>query len=81
MVFELPFSLLLRLVRPPVVFGSGVILFGIFACCIGSSHAYWAVLILRLFIGIAEAVVQTGNMYLSLWYQRDEIATRAGECL
>ncbi|KAH8698862.1 major facilitator superfamily domain-containing protein [Talaromyces proteolyticus] len=76
MVFELPAALSLRIFQPPHVYGIAIALFGVFACCLSVSRTYAAVMVLRLLIGIGEAVVQTGFVYLSLWYLKDELATR-----
>jgi hypothetical protein len=79
MVVELPAVLSLRIFRPPHVLGVAVMLFGVFATCLSAAKSYGAVLAIRLLIGLSEAWVQTGWVYLSLWYKRDEIATRSGE--
>lgn len=78
MVFELPAALSLRIFQPPHVYGIAIALFGAFACCLSIARTYAVVMVLRLLIGIGEAVVQTGFVYLSLWYLKDELATRYG---
>jgi MFS family permease len=78
MVFELPAALSLRLFHPNLAYGTAVILFGLFACCMSVARSYATVMVLRLFIGLAEAYVQTGYVFLSLWYRREELTTRAG---
>ena len=79
MVFELPAALSLRLIYPNYAYGIAVILFGVFACCLSVAKSYAVVMILRLLIGLSEAYVQTGCVFLSLWYKRDELATRCGK--
>jgi hypothetical protein len=78
MVFELPAALSLRLIRPGWAYGTAVLLFGVFACCLSSVKTYGALLGIRLLIGLAEAFVQTGWVFLSLWYKHDELSTRTG---
>ena len=81
MVVELPAILSLRGIAPNVVFGLAVIFFGIFSACLSQSKSYAAVIILRLLIGIAEAFVQSGWVFLSLWYRKEELSTRTGQFL
>lgn len=78
MVFELPAALSLRVVHPPYVYGASVIMFGVFAVCMASARSYAPVMILRLLIGLAEAFVQTGFVFISLWYLPHELTTRCG---
>lgn len=79
MVFELPAALSLRRIHPNIAYGFAVIVFGVSAACLAVSRSYAAVMIIRLVIGLAEAYVQTGYVFLSLWYQRDELTTRCGK--
>lgn len=79
MVVELPAILSLRVIPPNYVFGFAVIFFGIFSTCLSQSKSYAAVMNLRLLIGIAEAFVQSGWVFLSLWYRKEELATRTGK--
>jgi MFS family permease len=46
----------------------------VFSICTAKSYA--AVVGLRVGVGIGEAFLQAGPLYLSLWYKRDELATR-----
>lgn len=78
MVFELPAALSLRIIHPPYVYGTAVISFGICAACMSTAMSYAAVMVLRLLIGLAEAFVQTGFVFISLWYTKDELTTRCG---
>ena len=79
MVFELPAALSLRWFHPNYTYETAVILFGIFACCLSTARSYAVVMILRLLIGLSEAYVQTGYVFLSLWYKRNELTTRGGK--
>jgi MFS family permease len=71
--------LLIRKFHAPTVYGIGVLIFG--AAGIGTAYAttYGQILALRLVLGAGEAVVQTSFVFLSLWYTRRELTSRAGE--
>ena len=79
MAFELPVLLALRLVKPAYLYGGGTIVFGVLATCIAYSGSYAGLMVIRVLIGFVEATAQTVYVYLSLWYKRDEIATRTCE--
>lgn len=78
MVFILPANIAMRVVGPPRQLGIAVIFFGVCSTCLSAAHAYGSVLGLRLLLGLGEAFVQVGLLYFSMWYKRDEVATRAG---
>jgi hypothetical protein len=75
MVGEFPFAMLLRKFPPTYIYGSTVILFGMFATLCVATKSCTALLILRLF---AESSCQTSFLYLSLWYKPEELAMRSG---
>jgi MFS family permease len=77
-VFELPAALSLRLFHPNVLYGSAVIAFGVLATIMSAVRSYAPIMVVRVLLGFAEAFVQTGFVYLSLWYRREEVTTRAG---
>lgn len=52
-------------------------MWGLFTLGAAFSKSYSAILVCRLFIGFAEALVQGGVLYLSFWYDYTELATRA----
>ncbi|KIW19928.1 hypothetical protein PV08_00503 [Exophiala spinifera] len=76
MIFELPASLSLRVFRPPWVYGGAVISFGVCSACMALVRTWAPVMVIRLLIGVTEAFVQTGFVFISLWYQKNEITTR-----
>jgi MFS family permease len=78
MVFMLPANLAMRVVGPPRQLGLAVIFFGVCGTCLATAKNYATVVGLRVLIGIGEAFVQVGLLYLSFWYKRDEMASRAG---
>jgi hypothetical protein len=73
-----PSNIALRITPPHFFFGAPLILFGICACAMASARSYGAVIVLRILIGGCQSFVQSLSTYISLWYKRDEVATRAG---
>lgn len=55
-----------------------MVLFGTFCAALGLAQNYSTVLALRVLIGSSQAFIQGLSLYASLWYKRDELATRAG---
>lgn len=78
MIIELPAALSLRFVPANWAYGLAVVFFGVFSCCMSASRHYATVMVLRFLIGCAEAWVQTGFVFLSLWYKRSELTSRCG---
>ncbi|KAH8799083.1 major facilitator superfamily domain-containing protein [Xylogone sp. PMI_703] len=77
-VLQLPANLAMRVVAPSYQIGSGAcILFGVCSMSLAAARNYGPVMGLRVLIGIWEAFVQVGLLYISIWYKRDESATRA----
>ena len=56
-VAELPQGILLQ--RFPVnrVLGVNVFLWGVFVCCTSAAHNYAGIMVLRVLLGVAEAVI------------------------
>ncbi|KIW93256.1 uncharacterized protein Z519_05861 [Cladophialophora bantiana CBS 173.52] len=77
LVFELPAALSLRLFHPNWAYGTAVIIFGILATSMTAVRSYAPIMVIRVLLGFAEAFVQTGFVFLSLWYRREEVTTRA----
>ncbi|KAJ9603715.1 hypothetical protein H2200_011901 [Cladophialophora chaetospira] len=76
LVFILPGNLLLRLLTPPIVLGGTALAFGAILIGMSGAQNYSTVLALRILLGSAQAFMQGLSLYSSLWYKRDEIATR-----
>jgi predicted MFS family arabinose efflux permease len=74
----LPGNVLLRSVPPWLLIGGAIVTFGTFLCCMAAAPNYQTVLALRIMIGLAQALVQGIGLYASLWYRRNELATRGG---
>jgi MFS family permease len=77
MVIELPCCLGLVYVKPGHQFGLATITFGVLATCIAACKSYGSLIAIRFLLGLSEAFVQVGFVYLSLWYRHDEIALRS----
>jgi len=77
-MFMLPGNTLLRKLTPHILLGGTVITFGVLLCGMSAAPNYQAVLALRILIGSSQAFIQGVGLYNSLWYRRDEIATRSG---
>jgi MFS family permease len=56
-------------------------IFGMCAILMAYAKSYPVIMVLRLFIGLGEATVQTSFLYTSLWYRREEMSVRAGQCI
>ena len=69
----------MRVVRAQWIFGGAILLFGVFATLITVSGGFAGLMVLRLLLGICEAILTLGFLYLSLWYRPDELALRSGK--
>lgn len=59
--------------------GLAVVVFGVLVLCLSAAKSYGAVLCLRILIGCFQCWVQAIGLYTPYWYQRNEVATRAGK--
>ncbi|KAJ9641318.1 hypothetical protein H2204_002996 [Knufia peltigerae] len=75
-VFQLPGDIFLRVVTPPVQLGIALCVWGTFTASCAAANSYSALAGLRFGVGMGEAFLQAGVIYLSLWYKRNELATR-----
>ncbi|KUL91331.1 hypothetical protein ZTR_01835 [Talaromyces verruculosus] len=75
-VFQLPGTVLLKQIGPSKQFAGAMVIWGALTAASVSIQNTSELLVLRFFIGIAEAFVQGGVFYLSFWYQYSELATR-----
>lgn len=78
MLFIIPAYLTVRSLKANRQIGGCVILFATFSCCTAAAKNAATVLALRVLIGAATAFLQSLSLYTSLWYKRDEMATRSG---
>jgi hypothetical protein len=75
----LPGNIFLRTLRPHRQLGAAVLIFGALLCGMSAAKNYQTVLALRILIGAAQAFIQGLGLYTSVWYKRDEVATRGGK--
>jgi MFS family permease len=60
----------------PSVYAGATLVFGLASLLTAYATTYAHLLVLRLIIGLAEATIQTGFVYMSLWYRREEMSVR-----
>lgn len=78
-VFMLPGNIGLRVLPPHYVLGGSALLFGAFLTSMAGAQGYETAISMRILIGSAQAFIQGLGLYASMWYKRDEVATRGGE--
>lgn len=79
-VFMLPGNICLRYVLPHMQLGGCIITFGLLVTCMAAAQNYETMLALRVLVGASQAFIQGLGLYVSLWYKRDELATRGALC-
>src|ERR1700744_498229 len=72
---------MLRKIPANVIYGCAVIFFGLATVLISQSGGYAGLMVLRALLGVGEAVITTGFVYLTLFYKREELALRSGRTL
>ncbi|MCJ1309867.1 hypothetical protein MMC25_003528 [Agyrium rufum] len=76
-VFEVPSNLILRKVRPSIWLGSLSLLWGITTIAQGVITTYHGLVAMRFFLGLFEAGLVPGAVYLtSMYYKRHELQWR-----
>ncbi|EPE33570.1 MFS general substrate transporter [Glarea lozoyensis ATCC 20868] len=75
-LFQLPGTLLLRIIGPQWQFGGAMIMWGMLTAVSVKVTSAAQLQGMRLTIGAAEAFVQGSVFYLSFWYTYRELATR-----
>lgn len=74
-----PANLTARKFKPNRSLGVAVVFFGICCCGMAEARNYATILGLRICLGIGQGFIQMAPIYCSLWYRRDELATRSCE--
>lgn len=69
----------MRIIPAQFVFGGAILIFGLSATCMAVAGGYTGLMVLRTILGMGDAVLTLGFLYLSLWYRPDELAFRSGE--
>ncbi|KAJ9643658.1 hypothetical protein H2204_001803 [Knufia peltigerae] len=77
-VFQLPGDLFLRKVTPPIQLCLAMVSWGLVTTLLSQARNYATLAGLRVVIGAAEAFVQAAPLYVTLWYKRNELASRIG---
>lgn len=70
---QLPATILMRFVGPPIFFSCTTVLFGLITLCTAFIHSWRSMIALRVLLGISMSGVYPGLTYLiSAWYERKE---------
>lgn len=77
-IFMLPAVVFIRHLKANRQIGGCCIAFAVLSTCMAASKNAATILALRFFIGVASVFLQGISVYTSMWYKRDEIATRGG---
>lgn len=77
MTFMIVGNLALKAWGPNRTIAGACVTFGLVLCGLSQAQNYATVMGLRVMIGIGEAFIQGGGLYLSAWYSRHELASRA----
>ncbi|OPB46934.1 hypothetical protein A0O28_0070580 [Trichoderma guizhouense] len=72
----IPANLSIRFFKAHRQVGGCVIAFATLSCCMAAAKNAATVLALRILFGFASTFLQALTLYTSLWYKRDELATR-----
>ena len=76
-MLEVPSNILIRRVRPSWYLASMMFCWGIINMCMGFVHSYGALVALRFLLGVFEAGVLPGMIYVtSMYYKRHEYQKR-----
>ncbi|WWC90918.1 uncharacterized protein L201_005856 [Kwoniella dendrophila CBS 6074] len=77
MLGSIPGTLLSKAFPPNYALGAGCLIWAIAASCMAGCHNYASIIVCRLFIGLGESIFgQAVVLHYSLWYKKNEIATR-----
>ncbi|KAG9773414.1 hypothetical protein KCU88_g5793, partial [Aureobasidium melanogenum] len=73
-----PANLTAKKFKPNRSLGVACMFFGICLCGMAEAKNYSTILALRILLGCGQGFVQLAMIYCSIWYRRDEMATRTG---
>ncbi|KAJ9646020.1 hypothetical protein H2204_000682 [Knufia peltigerae] len=76
LVLQLPGTLMVRKIGPPLQFGLAMLGWGVVTACTLLVHSYASLMVTRALVGACEAFIQGAVFYLSFWYTYKELATR-----
>lgn len=69
-------TLSLRKFTPPYTIGGGIIAWGALTVCLVAVNSFAQAVGVRVLVGVAEGWIHAASLYLSLWYNPRELATR-----
>ncbi|KAK5941520.1 hypothetical protein PMZ80_006799 [Knufia obscura] len=74
---QLPATILMRFIGPPIFFGCATVAFGLITLCTAFIHSWREMIALRVLLGISMSGIYPGLTYLiSTWYARSEQGVR-----
>ncbi|KAL2436723.1 High-affinity nicotinic acid transporter [Exophiala dermatitidis] len=73
-----PANLTAKKFKPNRSLGVACMFFGVCLCGMAEAKNYSTILALRILLGCGQGFVQMAMIYCSIWYRRDEMATRTG---
>ncbi|CEJ91917.1 hypothetical protein VHEMI07600 [[Torrubiella] hemipterigena] len=77
LLMQLPSNILLTRVRPSIYLPAAVLAWGVVSTCNAATHNFTQLVIVRFFLGFAEAPFFPGGVFLmSSWYTRPELTRR-----
>ncbi|KAK4168310.1 putative transporter [Cladorrhinum sp. PSN259] len=76
LVFQLPGSILVRVLTPPIQLGLALMIWGGATAIMTEGQNWQTIAGLRVVIGAFEAFINGAPLYLTFWYKPDELATR-----
>ncbi|KAJ3550212.1 hypothetical protein NM208_g92 [Fusarium decemcellulare] len=76
--FQIPSNLIMtKITRPGLYLCTAAVIWGTVSCCTAAVKSYESLLVVRVFLGITEAVFFPGVIYfLSAWYTKNELGKR-----
>ncbi|KAL1902336.1 hypothetical protein Sste5346_001312 [Sporothrix stenoceras] len=76
--FQIPSNLIMtRITRPGLYICSAAAIWGAVSACTAAAKSYTGLLVIRVFLGVTEAVFFPGVLYfLSAWYDRSQLGKR-----
>ena len=76
-IFEVPSNLAMRRISPRIWLSSQVVLLGLFTVCQGLAHTYAQLIAMRVFVGVFEAGLIPGSVFLlAAYYPRFQLQWR-----
>ncbi|KAK4182953.1 putative transporter [Podospora australis] len=76
LIFQLPGSILVRVLTPPIQLGTALVVWGGATAVMTVAQNWQTIAGLRVVVGSFEAFIQGAPLYLTFWYKPHELATR-----